>query len=164
MEHAMDPVRTRAEALLLLGVSTPLPPRSAPPSERPRVIQDLWRSFLPRAGEIPNRRGAERYAVIEHDVLQTSATPILRAMIAVDSFATAPAWCERFTVEPGRYAVFEHKGPPKDLGKTVARIHADWTPRIAGLFQRDLEIMAFPAGYDPTAPDASFEYWLPLPG
>jgi AraC family transcriptional regulator len=158
----LNPVTIRNEPLNLVGLSAALPPRSAPPTERPRVIQDLWRSFLPKLSEISYRRGSERYAVIENDVLET-ATPIYRAMIAVESFAGAPNWCGHFTIEPGRYAVFEHQGPPKDFSKTVAAIQTHWAGRIEGLFQRDLEIMVYPSGYDVTDPNAKFEYWVPLP-
>jgi AraC family transcriptional regulator len=159
----LNPVTIRNEPLYLVGLSAPLPPRGAPPTERPRVIQDLWRSFRPKSNEIGNRRGSERYAVIENDVLETGATPIFRAMIAVESWAGVPDWCERFTIEPGRYAVFKHKGSPKDLSTTVALIHTHWSGRIEGLFQRDLEIMAYPSNYDVTDPNAEFEYWVPLP-
>ena len=153
MEPA-DPVVTREEPLNLVGVSTALPPRSAPPSERPAAIQALWRGFMPRLNEISHRQGGERYAVIEGDVLHGDGVPVYRAMIAVDSFADVPAWCERFTLAAGRYAVFEHRGPPKDISKTVANIHVKWSKRIAGLFEHDLEVFVYPEAYDATDPGA----------
>lgn len=85
-------------------------------------------------------------------------------MVAVDSFDGLPAWCERYTVAPGRFAIFEHRGAPKDLSKTVAGIYATWQPKIPGLFTLDWEVMRMPATYDPADPNGVFEYWVPLPG
>ena len=159
----MDPIVTRWEPLCLAGVSATLPPRSAPPAERPRTIQELWRAFMPKVSEIGNRQGAERYSVIENDVTETGEAPVFHAMVAVDSFDGLPDWCVRFTIQPGRYAVFEHKGLPRALSKTVAGIYATWSSRIPALFQHNLEIMMYPQGYDASSPDATCEYWLPLP-
>jgi AraC family transcriptional regulator len=127
------------------------------------VSRELWRSLLARSSELSRRRGTERYAVIENDVHESPEPPLLRAMVAVSTFDALPAWCERFTVEPGRYAVFEHRGSPRDLTKTVARIYAEWSPHIAGLFERNLEILVYPSGYDAMDPTSAFEYWLPIP-
>ena len=147
----------------LAGMSAPLPPRTAPPSERPRVIQELSRAFLAKVGEISNRHGKERFSVIENDVWDTENPPIIRIMVAVTAFDGLPDWCQTFMVASGRYAVFEHKGLPKDLSKTVADIYATWVPQIDGLFKINTEIMVYPPEYHPTDPNSVFGYWLPLP-
>lgn len=156
------PIFERAEPLLLAGISVPLPPKSAPPPERPRVIQELVRSLMARAEEIKARIGAERYMVIDGDVFESEEPPRVRAHVAVRSFDGLPAWCESVTVEAGRFAVFRHRGPPKNLGQTVTRIHVEWVPLIPELFRSNRELFVYPPGYDPADPEAVFEYWLPL--
>jgi len=158
----MEPVVVRDTLLLLAGVSAVLP-RLPSPAERVKVIRELWTSFLPKASEIPGRIGAERYAVIENDVHDVAEPPLLRAMVAVESFRDLPSWCERFTVEPGRYAVFLHHGLPSDFSKTVVDIQKNWVSKIPGLFEQNLEFVIYPAGYSTQDPNATFEYWLPLP-
>ena len=132
----MDPIVVRREPLYLAGMSAPLPPRTAPPMERPRVIRELARAFRAKVGELSNRHGNERYSVIENDVWDTAEPPVIRAMAAVTSFEGLPTWCQTFVVEPGRYAVFEHRGLPGNLSTTVADIYAKWATRIDGLFVR----------------------------
>ena len=161
-EATLDPIVVHREPLYLAGMSAPLPPRTTSPSERPRVIQELARAFRAKVGEISNRCGAERYSVIENDVWDTENPPVIRAMVAVTAFDGLPAWCQTFVVAPGRYAVFEHKGLPKDLSKTVADIYVKWVPRIDGLFKINTEIMVYPPEYNPADPNAVFGYWLPL--
>lgn len=158
----MEPIRVRKEPLHLAGISAKLPPQNSPPPARGAVIQELTRSFLQKAIEITNRIGNERYSVIENDVWENGSDPIIRVMVAVDSHQRLPAWCESLTIEPGRYAVFEHKGLPRDISKTVADIHTNWTNRIPELFKRNFELFIYPPEYDPTNPNGSFEYWLPL--
>lgn len=161
--HQDLPISVRTAPLRLAGLSTELPPRSAPPQARPLVIQDLTRTFMSRVHEVPNRRGSERYSVIENDVFDATDAPRIWTMVAVDSHDNIPDWCERFTVSSGRYATFEHIGLPKDLPRTVARIYQEWAPRIPGLFKTNLEIIEFPANYSPTDPNGRFAYWLPIP-
>lgn len=158
----MDPIFVRQEPLYLAGMSAPLPPRTAPPSERPRVIQELAHAFRAKVGEISNRQGKERYSVIENDVWETENPPLIRAMVAVTALDGLPDWCQTFVVAPGRYAVFEHQGLPKDLSKTVANIYVRWVPQIEGLFKVNTEIVVYPPEYNPTDPNAVFGYWLPL--
>jgi AraC family transcriptional regulator len=158
-----DPIVVRAEPLLLAGISGPLPPRSAPPPARQQAIQALWRALLERVDTIQARVGAERYSVIENDVHDTGTPPLMRVLVAVRTHAGLPAWCEPFTLPPGRYAAFEHRGPAREMSKTVAALYRDWAPRIPGLFSIDWEVTRLPEGYDPTDPAGRFDYWLPLP-
>ena len=161
-EATLDPIVVRREPLYLAGMSAPLPLRSAPPTERPRVIQELSRTFLAKVGEISNRYGSERYSVIENDVWDVEDPPIIRVMVAVTSIDRLPAWCQTFVFAPGSYAVFEHKGLPRELSKTVADIYAKWVPRIEGLYKVNREIIIYPPEYNPTDVNAVFGYWLPL--
>ena len=158
-----SPIIVREKPTYLVGMSSPLPPRSAPPQERPRVIRELSRAFLSKVSEIKGRKGPERYSVIENDIHESGKAPVIRVMVAVDSFEAIPTWCDRFTIEPGHYAVFEHKGLPSELSRTVADIHAKWSKQLPGLFESDREIILYPAGYDPTDLNGVFEYCLPLP-
>lgn len=156
------PTSVLSQPIKLAGISIELPARSAPPYERVHIIQNLHRSLLGKVQEISKRLGHERYAVIENDVFETSDVPRLWSMVAVTSYDDIPDWCERYIIKPGRYAMFEHIGFPKELSKTVTRIHIEWSEHLPGLFQTNLEVMVYPPGYDPLDPQGKFGYWLPL--
>ena len=156
----MEPIRTRKEPLLLAGMSARLP--RGKNQQRVKIIQTLTKSFLQRVGEITNRVGGERYSVIENDAWDNGSEPIIRTMVAVDSFQMLPDWSETLTIGSGSFAVFRHQGLPRDISNTVEEVHKNWAHRIPGLFKQNLELYIYQSGYDPTNPEGSFEYWLPL--
>ena len=156
----MEPIRTRKEPLLLAGMSARLPRGKNP--QRVAIIQTLTRSFLQQMDAITNRMGGERYSVIENDVWDNGSEPIIRTMVAVDSFQMLPDWSETLTIGSGSFAVFRHQGLPRDISKTVEEVHKNWAHRIPGLFEQNRELFIYPPGYDATNPEGAFEYWLPL--
>ena len=161
MEH-LEPIIHLDKPIFLVGMRSILPAKSDGQGERVRVIQDLSRRFLEKVPEIIGRVGAERYSIIENDIVETAEPALISVMVVVQSFSGQPDWAQQYTVLPGKFARFHHYGLPRDLGKTVASIYQNWAPKIPGLFASHLEVIRYPPEYDPTNAEGSFEYLLPL--
>ena len=158
----IDPIFQLDKSILLAGMRMVLPPKPAGHAERIQTIKDLSRRVMEKVPEITATVGDDRYSIIANDVKEINAPATIAVMVVVSSFSNLPGWCETLTIEPGTSARFVHKGLPRDLGQTVAQIYQTWVPRMPQLFAKNLEIIRYPPNYDPTNPQGSFEYLLPL--
>ncbi len=149
-------------ALKLAGLHLVLDGPAGGPMERFRGIPDLWRGLMTRVHEIPGRLGGERYALIENDLFPTAEAPVYRALVAVESFEGLPDWVvDRVEIPAGDYACFEHRGSPREVGRTIYAVKAAWSGEIPDLFARNREIIVYPGTHDPSDPNGTLEIRLP---
>jgi predicted transcriptional regulator YdeE len=158
MQHPLNVV-TKPETKLV-GLGAPLAGAAGEILSPAAVIPALWQRTLPLVAELKTRVDQGRYAIIEDDLFVRGPKPFFRALVAVTSFEGAPAPLERYTISAGRYAVFEHRGSPRAMSQTVLDVRSQWGGKVPGLFAKNLEIVAYPAGYDMTDPNATFEIWF----
>lgn len=75
--------------------------------------------------------GSTRFIGVYHDNPDITAEENIRSEACCTASSTVPEEGEvtRKTIEGGRYATFEHKGPLSDLSKTFDGIFANWYPQ-----------------------------------
>ncbi len=128
----------------------------------------LWQKFKPQVKSITNKKTTDFYSIqmYNHDFDIQQFSPTTRfekwAAIEVENFKNIPDGLEKFTLSTGKYAVFIHKGTPKEFHKTAAYIYGIWLP--SSTYQLDnrphFEIMS--ENYNPNDPNAEEEVWIPV--
>ena len=128
----------------------------------------LWRAFMPRRSEIPNRVSTDYMSmrlVSETDpgkLFSPNARFEKWAVVEVADHASIPEGMEGYSLAGGSYAVFLHQGPMSSFPATVQLIFGSWLPGSEfGLDCREqFELLA--EGYDPQDPEAREEVWIPI--
>lgn len=120
----------------------------------------LWQRFAPWLGRVPGQHGHDSYGVC-HNPDGQGAFDYL-AGVEVTGTATLPEGFTTLVLAPQHYAVFEHRGSLECIKTTFDAIFTQWLP-ASGKRQADAAVFErYPAGYDPTAPQALMEIWIPL--
>ena len=129
----------------------------------------LWKSFMPRRGEIRNRTSCDYISMQVYDPAAGdpfSPTTNFKkwAVVEVSSDETVPDGMKRYLLAGGQYAIFLHKGPASLWPQSMQYIYGTWLPE--SLFELDdrehFEIL--PEGYDPMDSEAEEEIFIPIRG
>ena len=125
---------------------------------------ELWRSFMPRLGEIATRVGNELYSLQVYDEDYFKQFSPMRefekwALAVVKNFSVIPDEMEPFELPGGLYAVFQHKG----MGTEIFQyIFSEWLPKSE--FQLDdrphFEVLG--EKYKQGSADSEEEIWIPV--
>jgi AraC family transcriptional regulator len=125
---------------------------------------ELWRSFMPRRGEIQNTISSDLFAVQVYEpnyfeAFNPNATFEKWATVEVTDFGNIPTDMESFTLSGGLYAVFELKGHDIAIFDYIFRT---WIPNSKyDLDQRPhFEILG--AKYIKDDPNSEEEIWIPI--
>lgn len=120
----------------------------------------LWQRFAPMLGHVPGQHGHDSYGVCYNPDGQGAFDYL--AGVEVTGTATLPEGFTRLVLAPQHYAVFEHRGSLQGLKATFDAIFEQWLP-ASGERQADAAVFErYPANYDPAAPQALMEIWIPL--
>lgn len=157
----MKPVVVHKPPLLLAGYALPLTDEAGRRVPAAQAIPEFTRAVRPKLEALPHRVGAERYAVIENDVIGR-ARPVYYTLVAVSSADDLPQGAEVVTVDAGPYAIFEHRGPARETSRTAEMIMQNWIRDPMAMLARDREVFVYQPGYDPTDPEGRFEWRFPL--
>lgn len=126
----------------------------------------LWRSFMPRRGEIAQAASPKLYAlqVYPPDYFTTfdPARPFDKwAALEVSALTTLPAGMAHFHLPAGTYAVFHYQGPGGDPS-IFQYIFGTWLPTSGYALADRPHFELLPPDYQATSPDASEEIWVPI--
>lgn len=128
---------------------------------------ELWRAFMPRRSEVTNRSTRDYISLqVFPDGPRQLADPAARfvkwAVVEVDAPGAVPVGMSAYTLQPGTYAVFEHRGPATDL-RTFLYIFTEWLPSSSTYELDDREhFEVLPPDYDARDPHAREEIWIPV--
>jgi len=96
--------------------------------------QQLWKSFMLLAKNISNRISSDFISLqnVSAATYFQNFVPIAtfekRALVEVSSLRDIPEGMEAFELAAGEYAVFQHKGLPNEISKTMQFILGEWLP------------------------------------
>lgn len=126
----------------------------------------LWRTFMPRLGEIKNRLGADRYSaeVYAPGYFKNfnPAQPFTKwAAVEVSNLSDIPAGMETLTLQ-GQYAVFLHKGPASQGRHTYDYIFLNWLPTSGYVLDDRPHFAVMGAKYKHEDPASEEEIWIPV--
>lgn len=127
----------------------------------------LWNSFMKRKLEIKNAVNSDLYSiqVYENDYFEEFNPKlefIKMAGLAVDSFENIPDDFERFTIEEGKYAVFEYKGNPNNGGEAFQYIFQEWLPNSGFSLDNRPHFEILGEKYKNNSDDSEEEIWIPI--
>ena len=123
----MDPKIIETEQIKLVGIEITT-------SLSEDKTKDLWKTFVQRVNEIPNRKNDNYYSVQIYAPGSsmetfTPITPFNKwAAVAVHEIETIPAGMDALVIAQGMYAVFKHKGIAADFFRTSQYIYGTWLP------------------------------------
>ena len=98
------------------------------------ITHELWRSFMPRLKEIPdkipvNRISMQHYPEGFFREFNPNAVFEKWAGVEVTDFSYIPDGMETYIIPAGLYAVFHYKGNPSKAPEVFRYILAEWLPQ-----------------------------------
>ncbi|MEE4282421.1 MAG: GyrI-like domain-containing protein [Pseudomonadales bacterium] len=135
-------------------------------SRSANLTPDLWRSFMPRRGEVRHRSNSNFISMQifpngPAQVADPEATFTKWAAVEVSPDSNLPEGMQRYTLSGGLYAVFHHQGPATDIS-TFMYAFGTWLPGSAYALDDREHFEVLPENYQPMAPDAEEDIWIPI--
>lgn len=130
--------------------------------------QQLWQGFRPQVKNINNRATTDFYSVqvfeSGFDMRQFTPQTIFEkwAAVEVSDVENVPKGLKSFRLSGGDYAVFIHKGTPKQFPKTASFIYGQWLPKSNYELDTRPHFEILSENYNPKDPDAEEEVWIPI--
>ena len=127
---------------------------------------DLWKSFIPRLGEISNKVSNELISMqIYGPTYFTGFDPASEfekwATVVVTDFNHVPEDMETFTLTGGLYAVFDYKGSSND-NSIFQYIFRSWIPDSDYFLDHRPHFEVLGARYKNADPNSEEEIWIPI--
>lgn len=127
---------------------------------------ELWRSFMPRRGEVAQRTASEYISMQVYgrgDVVLDPATVFTKwAVVEVDEHVDIPDGMDVYTLDGGLYAIFIHHGPAAAFMKTMQFIYGEWLPDSGFELDQREHFEILPDNYSPMDPNAREEVCIPI--
>ena len=128
---------------------------------------ELWRSFMPRRGEVLNRVDENFISMqVYQEGERNHFVPTTQfekwAVVEVSEINNIPDGMETYHLQGGTYAVFIHHGPANLFPKTMHFIFGEWMPTSGYELDDREHFEVLGEGYDPIDPHASEEIWIPV--
>lgn len=127
----------------------------------------LWLNFMPQRKRITKAVNSDLFAMQLYDAdyfQHFDPTRVFEkwAAIEVSEFDPVPEQMEKFTLQGGLYAVFDHRGGPATGAETFTYIFRNWLPN--SIYELDdrphFEILG--EKYKNNEPDSEEEIWIPI--
>lgn len=136
------------------------------------AIGQLWDQFLPRKKEI---KGAKRgyalgvCAASHPEIEKPDGTNFVYAACLpvesenAESYASLPPGMVRWQLPRGRYAVFTHVGPLRNLPETISYIWGTWVPSGKHQLREGVpDFELYDDRFDPVSETGSFDIYIPI--
>jgi AraC family transcriptional regulator len=129
---------------------------------------ELWRSFMPLRKEIKNKLSSDLFSLqvyppsFDFKNFNPNASFEKWALVEVTDFNTIPEGMEAFTLEGGRYAVFNYKGPASDGERIFRYIFETWLPASAYELDQRPHFEVLGKKYKNDEADSEEEIWVPV--
>jgi AraC family transcriptional regulator len=130
--------------------------------------QELWKSFMPGRKEIRNSLSNDLFSlqVYEASFDFIHFDPHVQfekwAAIEVADFKTIPEGMEAYALPGGLYAVFIHKGGPKNGPETFRYIYNTWLPVSGYALDNRPHFEILGDKYRQDDPASEEEIWIPI--
>ena len=126
----------------------------------------VWGQFGPRIKEVQNRVSADKISMqVYPPAYHAKFNPNKRfekwATVEVSDFADIPEGMETFTLEGGKYAVFEYKGSSSDPS-IFHYIFSQWLPDSPYELDERPHFEVLGPKYKNNDPDSEEEIWIPI--
>jgi len=143
-------------------------------SARMSYIEDatpqLWRTLMPRRGEIPNRTATSYISMRIYEPAGMSIEQMFApdtvfekwAAVEVSEFGLLPDGIRTHTIAGGRYAVFLHKSGAGEFANSMRYIFSKWLPSSGYRLDDREQFERVPAGWRADDPKGQEEIWIPL--
>ncbi|HVC96687.1 MAG TPA: GyrI-like domain-containing protein [Pirellulales bacterium] len=128
-----------------------------------KVIGPLWDKFFQRINQVADRIGDEMYGVIygkpeaerthPHELQYLAGVPVSEA-------AEIPEGMVSRAVAAGTFAVFIHRGPIRNIGKTVHDIYRVWLPQSPYRHAEIADVELYDRRFCVDSDDSEMEYWI----
>jgi AraC family transcriptional regulator len=131
------------------------------------ITGELFRSFMPRAQEIPNRANSELLCVQNYPEgyykTFNPSTPFEKwAAAEVTSFEVIPEGMERAIIPSGLYAVFLFRGSNAQANDFFANIYMNWFPSSGFVVDHRPHFDVLGSKYKNNDPESEEEIWIPV--
>ena len=128
---------------------------------------ELWSGFMPRRGEIEQVIGTEFYSVEIYDKdyferFDPDAVFQKWALVEVSGMPPVPEEMEWLTIKEGQYAIFIHKGLPREVALTYQFIFEKWLPTSGYEIDTRPHLAIMGDKYSPNDPNSEEEIWIPI--
>ncbi len=128
---------------------------------------ELWRSFMPHRGDIPNLVGTDLYSLQVYRpgfFIQFNPKDTFEkwALAEVSAFGDVPEDMEKFTLVGGMYAVFVYKGNPKTAAPIFQYILGEWLPESPYVLDNRPHFEILGPKYINDDPLSEEELWIPV--
>lgn len=128
---------------------------------------ELFRSFMPRVGEIQNRASSDLVCVQNfpadyYSAFNPSTTFEKWAAAEVISFEAVPEGMETTIIPSGLYAVFLFKGSPANAAPFFQNIFMNWFPSSGFVVDHRPHFDILGSKYKNNDPESEEEIWIPV--
>lgn len=128
----------------------------------------LWQRFIPLSKDIAHRKGSQWYSVEVYPEAYFNAYDPGRkfekwATVAVDQAdSPEPGGLEHLLIEQGLYAVFDYRGPSREVHHLYGYIFSEWIPGSGFTVAQRPHFAVMGEGYKGEDPDSEEEIWIPI--
>ncbi len=129
---------------------------------------ELWRAFGSKIGEIQGRVGTDRYSVKVYDEnysfsrFDPAAMFEKWAAVETSDRENVSEGFEALTIPAGMYAVFLHRGTPKQAPELYGYIFGSWLPNSGFNLDSRPHFEILGEEYSPFNEDAEETIWIPI--
>jgi AraC family transcriptional regulator len=119
-----------------------------------------WQTFVPHLGKIPAQTGSKTYGVC----FNFDGTGNFDYMCAVEvsEAAPLPPPLMHLPVTEQNYAVFTHRGPISEIGKTWDAIYSEWPEKSGDTLVQAPQFESYSEDFNPQAGTGIVEIWIPV--
>ena len=127
---------------------------------------ELWKNFMPRRHEIPNKISEDLISMQVYKPTHFSDFNLSNefekwACIEVSDFNNVPSDLETFTLAGGYFAVFDYKGLSTDPS-IFQYIFGEWVPNSDYVLDNRPHFEVLGAKYKNNDPTSEEEIWIPI--
>jgi len=123
----------------------------------------LWRKFMPKRNEIPNRISKQLFSLQIYPQNFTPDQSFTKwALAEVSDFENIQQVFEHFELESGKYIVFSYKGKAENGPEIFRFIFQDFIPRNGFEVDSRPHFELFGENYNPADDAAQEEIWIPV--
>lgn len=123
-------------------------------------IPQHWERFVPKAGSIPDMKGMNFYGVCWNNTPDCGFDYLTG--VEVSSTKKLPSEFTSVTLEPRRYAVFEHTSHVSAIPKTLELIWGKWAPDCSLKIAKSPCFERYTSEFNPSTGMGGMEIWVPL--
>jgi AraC family transcriptional regulator len=159
----LQPLIAEKPALNVVGRRRAFIHALSPDANNFQVIGPLWGEFLGRVQSIPHRIGRATYGVLyglpeaershPHELQYIAAAAVSRT-------DEVPAGMIAWTASATTFAVFEHRGPIRNLAATCREIYSHWLPASSYEHSGIADVEIYDERFCPDGEDSVMEYWV----